>query len=115
LTSYKINEVINYHAHIYFDDFITRRLARELRSNLNNNFNIKLGGWKNNPVGPHTKPMYMIVFGSNLFSNLVPWLMLNRNGLSILIHPQTNDEMLDHTEHCIWMGKALYLDTEKLN
>jgi DOPA 4,5-dioxygenase len=39
----------------------------------------------------------------------VPWLMFNRQGLNILIHPLTDDEVEDHTEHAVWLGAPVGL------
>jgi aromatic ring-cleaving dioxygenase len=39
-----------------------------------------------------------------VFGELIPWLSLNRAGLTVFIHPQTGDELADHTEHALWMG-----------
>jgi DOPA 4,5-dioxygenase len=38
------------------------------------------------------------------------WLSLNRQGLVVLIHPLTGDDLADHTEHAIWMGAVRPLD-----
>ena len=35
--------------------------------------------------------------------------MLNRNGLSILLHPGTGDAYADHIDHAVWLGSALPL------
>ncbi|MBR72293.1 MAG: 4,5-dioxygenase [Rhodospirillaceae bacterium] len=109
-----IDQVKNYHAHVYFDNE-HMEVAEILRATIEKSFKVKLGELKNEPVGPHPKPMYLISFNAHLFSSLVPWLMLNRNGLSILIHPTTGDDILDHTIHCIWMGTPLTLNIDKLN
>ena len=43
--------------------------------------------------------MYQVAFAPEEFGRLVPWLMLNRGGLDVLVHPQTGDGYADHTEH----------------
>ena len=68
------------------------------------------GRWRDEPVGPHPKPMFQIAFGTGLFSDIVPWLMLNRSGLSILVHPETGDDVPDHRDHPLWLGEKLALD-----
>jgi aromatic ring-cleaving dioxygenase len=42
----------------------------------------------------------------------VPWLMLNRDGLTVLLHPETGDDLTDHTAHAAWFGAALPLRVE---
>ena len=40
--------------------------------------------------------------------------MLNWRGLTILVHPSTGDDLVDHSERALWLGAALPLDLEKL-
>jgi len=35
-------------------------------------------------------------------------------GLTILVHPETGDEVADHRDHAMWMGKVLPLDLSTL-
>lgn len=58
--------------------------------------------------------MYQLAFAPEEFGRIVPWLMLNRCGLDILIHPQTGDGYADHTEHACWLGAKLPLRLEVL-
>ena len=48
------------------------------------------------------------------FGKVVPWLMLNREGLDILVHPTTGDDLADHTDHALWLGEKLELNIEFL-
>jgi aromatic ring-cleaving dioxygenase len=64
------------------------------------------------PVGPHTKPMYQLAFAGDQFAAVVPWLMLNRGGLSILVHPLTDDPVADHEVNPLWLGEAVSIDVE---
>ncbi len=56
-------------------------------------FTVTLGRWHDVLVGPHRQSMYQVAFAREEFPRLVPWLMLNREGLSILVHPLTGDEL----------------------
>jgi aromatic ring-cleaving dioxygenase len=69
----------------------------------------KLGRWHDELVGPHTQSMYQIAFPASELASFLPWLMLNRNGLSILLHPETGDDYRDHSTHAAWLGPALPL------
>jgi hypothetical protein len=40
--------------------------------------------------------------------------MLNRDGLSILLHPGTGDAYADHIDHAVWLGSVLPLRTNVL-
>jgi len=48
------------------------------------------------------------------FGEVVRWLMLNRNGHSILIHPHTGNSLKDHTDYALWLGDKLPLKLEVL-
>jgi DOPA 4,5-dioxygenase len=53
--------------------------------------------------------MFQIAFPREMFAAFVPWLMLNRDGLTILLHPETGDDLTDHTAHAVWFGEVLPL------
>ena len=53
--------------------------------------------------------MYQVKFGRGEFPKIVPWLMLNRGGLSVLVHPNTGDAYHDHAINALWLGKPLRL------
>lgn len=102
-----------YHAHVYFDAQ-SRATAVHLRDAVDRRFRLSLGRLHDQPVGPHTQGMYQIAFAVDQLSELVPWLMLNRQGLNILVHPCTGDDMADHTAHAMWLGQSLPLNLEVL-
>ncbi len=45
-------------------------------------------------------------------ASFLPWLMLNRDGLTVLLHPETGDDYSDHTAHAAWLGGVLTLRLE---
>ena len=49
-----------------------------------------------------------------LSESFLPWLMLNRDGLTVLLHPETGDDYTDHTAHACWFGAVLPLRVEVL-
>jgi aromatic ring-cleaving dioxygenase len=102
-----------YHAHVYYDA-ATRGAAERLRERLGAGFEVKLGRWHDRLVGPHLASMYQVAFAVAEFPRLVPWLMLNRDGLSILVHPLTGDDYEDHARFALWLGEKLALDLESL-
>ena len=107
-------EITSYHAHIYYDAD-TREVARGVRLGIGARFTCVLGRWHDTPVGPHPKSMYQVAFEPDNFSIIVPWLMLNRRGLAVLIHPNTASAVEDHDIHSIWLGSKLELDITRLN
>ncbi len=104
-----------YHSHVYYDPATTRDRAERLRRRVAAEFpQAKLGRWHDELVGPHTQSMYQIAFPRDLLASFLPWLMLHRDGLTILLHPETGDDYRDHTAHAVWFGAVLPLRVEVL-
>jgi aromatic ring-cleaving dioxygenase len=110
-----IAAITSYHAHIYYDPAATREAASRIRDLIAARFPAaQLGRWHDVPVGPHPIAMYQVAFSVEDFPRLVPWLMLNRGELVILVHPNTDDEYEDHAHHAVWLGAKLPLRLEIL-
>ena len=99
--------IASFHAHIYFDGTAQRELAMTLREQIGERFSVTLGRVHDRLVGPHARSMYQVAFDVATFGNFVPWLMLNRQGLTVLVHPNTRDARRDHLVHALWMGEVL--------
>jgi aromatic ring-cleaving dioxygenase len=102
-----------YHAHVYYTA-VTRPTAERLRAAIGDRFQARLGSWHDEPVGPHPVSMYQVAFAGEEFLGLVPWLMLNRKGLDVLVHPLTDDSVADHTRFAAWLGTPLPLRLDVL-
>jgi DOPA 4,5-dioxygenase len=109
----EIGEITSWHAHVYYDA-ATEAAAAALRDQVAARFIVQMGRWHAVPVGPHPVAMYQIAFTNDLFPALAPFLALNRNGLTILLHPNTDSPHDDHLEHALWMGAVLELDASML-
>ena len=109
-----VGEIASYHAHVYFDPEAEREAALAVREGVAERFPVRLGTVWDRPVGPHSKAMFQIAFAPALFAALVPWLMLNGRGLSILVHPNTANPKRDHLDDALWIGTPLPLDGEVL-
>jgi len=107
------SRIRGFHAHIYYDP-ATREAAARVREGLGQ-FRVLLGSWHDEPVGPHPKSMYQVVFSPEQFGEVVPWLMLHREGLDVLVHPETDDNVADHLRNCLWLGDKLKLRVELLS
>lgn len=108
-----ITAIKSYHAHIYYDE-ASRAAAGRLREQIAERFRVQMGRWRDEPVGPHVQAMYQVAFDTGLFATLVPWLMLNRQGLTILVHPNTDRPRDDHVERPLWLGEKLAVKEEVL-
>jgi aromatic ring-cleaving dioxygenase len=104
-----------YHVHIYYED-TTEAASIELHDRLVAQF----GGQPSRPqftgvAGPHPVSQRQVIFRKEAFTaDLVPWLMFNRQGLNVLIHPLSDDEFEDHTTHAVWFGTPVALRTDTL-
>ena len=105
--------LFGYHAHIYFDAE-SRERALRIREALGERFPVRLGRVHDRPVGPHPMSMYQVAFAPSEFARVVPWLMLHREELDVLVHPETGDDLADHTRHAMWLGTKLPLDLSVL-
>lgn len=50
------------------------------------------------------------LFTPEQFGAFVSWLSIHRGPLSVLVHPNTDDAVRDHTQRAIWMGERYPLD-----
>jgi aromatic ring-cleaving dioxygenase len=105
--------ITDYHMHVYYDPE-TRDRAALLRQWVEERFTVRMGRWHDVPVGPHVTAMYQIQFETGLFPALVPFVMMNRMGLTVLLHPQSGRPRDDHTVNATWMGAVLPIKTEVL-
>lgn len=110
----QVAEIESYHAHIYFEPGSEREQALALRAAIAEHFLVKLGTVWDRPVGPHSRGMFQAAFEIDQFAAVVPWLMLNAGGLSVLIHPNTDDMRRDHVEDALWIGRPLEIHADKL-
>ncbi len=104
-----VNSHENYHAHVYFESE-TLLQATSLCEQAGEQFGLRIGRVHQRPVGPHPKWSCQILFSSTHFEALVPWLELNREGLTVFIHPLTENDLEDHTTYAYWLGDSVVLD-----
>ncbi len=106
--------ITDYHLHVYYDP-ASRDRAALLREWVEERFPaVRMGRWHDGPVGPHPTAMYQVQFPVEVFATLAPFVMMNRLGLTVLLHPESGRPRDDHTINATWMGAALPVKTEVL-
>lgn len=102
-------QVREFHAHIYYDEK-TFEQARLLSEAARKQFSVAVGHLHQKPVGPHPCWSCQLTVRPEDFGEVIPWLALNRNGLVVFVHPDTGDDLKDHSEHALWMGEIKEID-----
>jgi aromatic ring-cleaving dioxygenase len=105
--------VHGYHVHVYYNA-ATRPAAAKLRDELAASFPVEMGRFSDAPVGPHPISQFQVIFKTDAFQEVIPWLMLHRSGLDLLVHPLTDDMVDDHTVYAMWMGTPIDLRIETM-
>ena len=72
-----------------------------------------VGELRDRKVGPHPIPQFEIHFTQGELPRLLP--LLEASGLTILVHPLTDDDLADHTSLGHWIGQPLALDLTTLD
>ena len=79
-------------------------LRERLRDAIISRFAVRPGAFSDEPIGPHPISQFNVIFETQEFQNVVPWLMLNREGLDVLVHPLTESSYDDHSKNALWIG-----------
>ena len=108
-----MTELKGYHAHVYYDQ-TTRMIAERLRDAIIGQFAVKAGAFSDEPIGPHPISQFSVIFETEEFKKIVPWLMLNREGLDVLVHPLTKSSYDDHSKNALWLGTPVSMRLEVL-
>lgn len=117
-------DVVSYDIHTYWNNNNEneRKFSYELREKVQKEFakeiengDIRVYKFWDKPIGPHPINMWEIDFKKpELFPKLVSFYQLNHGKLSVLIHPRSGNDLLDHTNHALWLGHKQRLDTTLL-
>lgn len=105
--------------HVYYDEK-TREQANKLKQKLLSDFpqeakegaiivkQLKVEA----PLGPHYDLFWEVdVARVDVFAKILSWFVQHHQDLSVLIHPQTGFDLLDHTTHALWLGERKELKT----
>jgi aromatic ring-cleaving dioxygenase len=105
-----------FHSHAYFDqeapECVREALAfrRLIEQTFASTAHLEVHSFIPAPAGPHPCGSFEVLFTREVFADYVTWLMFARpERLSVLIHPLTRSQMLDHTGRALWLGAPLEL------
>ncbi len=83
--------------------------AATLRKWVADRFLVELGNWNVAPRRPPRDAVLLFLASRTTSSRaLIPWLQLNSLGLTILLHPNTEDPRADHLHphYALWVNRS---------
>ena len=105
--------VHDWHAHVYFDadsaDF-----AGALCERVSARYALPMGRVHRRLVGPHPRWSCQLTIAPDRFAPVIAWLAMNRNGLTVFVHPNSGEELADHRDRAIWLGSIETLNLAAL-
>ena len=106
-TQSDVRDITSWHAHVYFGPE-SRDDAWGMREVVASQFGdrVQIGRFHERPVGPHPRWSFQIEFLPDEFAGVMSWLALNHRGLDVFAHPNTDDELRDHRDSAIWIGRS---------
>jgi aromatic ring-cleaving dioxygenase len=116
MTDRDVSAIQSWHAHVYFDA-ASRDAAWALRERIEAHFagKLEMGRFHERPVGPHPMWSYQLAFEAPYFAEIVAWLTLNHGALDVFMHPNTDDQLKDHRDAAVWIGRSYQLKLEIFN
>ena len=105
----------DFHFHFYFSA-VTRESALAIRARLADvtDFEYDLPPVRERPVGPHRFPIWSIWVDRANFAAATLWMMQHHGPHPVLVHPNIDDGLKDHTDHAMWLGAPQPLNLDVL-
>ncbi|MDD0854387.1 DOPA 4,5-dioxygenase family protein [Halobacteriovorax sp. GB3] len=103
----------SYHAHFYYTEETHAKALSILKKAELELEGIEQGKAHQKPVGPHPVWSCQLLVPVARFEEALKWLMNNREELDIFIHPVTGNDLKDHTDYAMWLGKSYELKLER--
>lgn len=102
----------DWHVHVYYDA-ASKPTAEAVRGEIEAALpGLKLGRMHDGPVGPHPTGSFQVLIPNDRLAEATGWFALNRQGLTVLLHPNTEDDLKDHRDYPIWFGAAPKINFE---
>lgn len=125
--------ITSYHAHVQFlqnnnesvatakavhDAFVAKFFTKSGAAFCTSDFNqTQLCIWANDPclgpIGPFSGAQWAAYVPVENFASVVGWFQQFRQGMSVLVHPNTGCSELDHSTWPMWLGSPWHLDIEQ--
>lgn len=67
---------------------------------------LRLGRFHERPVGPHPQWSFQLAFTSDRVTPMLEWLAVHHGALDIFMHPNTGDDLRDHRDSAVWIGRS---------
>ncbi len=109
-----VDDFPSFHAHVYFDAGTVEK-ARDVCVRCSQRFGLVMGRMHQRPVGPHPDWSCQLTVPAEKVGPVLTWLAMNRDGLVIFAHPNTDDALIDHRDRAIWMGAVRPLNLDALD
>jgi len=111
MTDRDTSQISSWHAHVYFAAE-SRDAAKAFRETVATHFGerVSLGRFHERPVGPHPQWSFQIAFAPDQLAEVASWLALNHGALDVFMHPNTGDQLADHRDCAVWIGRSYALD-----
>ncbi|KAI9343774.1 DOPA-like domain-containing protein [Zopfochytrium polystomum] len=115
LSKEEAEEIKEFHFHVYWhtSDPSARAAALALRDDilrlnaLGFFVAVPLARVNEGPIGPHPMGSYEVWVPTEHFARFYQWIVRNRNEkVSVLLHPLSKEEVLDHTTRAVFMGPS---------
>lgn len=100
-----------FHAHLYYGPHNFPE-AKWLSTKIRAELGLAPGVMHQQPIGPHPVWTCAVHFPVEQFATVVQWLMANRGSLDVLVHPDTGDDMIDHSALVVWLGRSYDLNMD---
>ena len=100
-----------YHFHLYFP-LDRYEEAKKVLDGFKGEFSLPVGRQWDRPVGPHPIGSCQITVTSDFFETVVHWFFKHRGGFDVFVHHVSGDDLRDHTDAVMWIGKSHPLKLE---
>jgi aromatic ring-cleaving dioxygenase len=112
MTTKTIDMIKDWHIHVYYEA-ATKATAETLYKEITTAMpGLQIGRMHDQPVGPHPYGSFQVLIPNERLAEVTSWFSLNRRDLTVLLHPNTENDLKDHRDYPVWFGSAPKLNYE---